>query len=141
VSSEYVELDSTHFSLAVSLTCETGQAFLDLGNYSNMFDVRIEMLSANTVVELDDLTVMSVRHRTGSPRDSKGVERLELGGLDGGFARAGYAGALDSFARSARGETTSASGLRNSHDVLLVISRIVGQVLRKETAPWPTETR
>lgn len=121
------ELGASRFALNVTLAFSEGRtAVLELGNYSNSFETRIEFVGEHARTVIDNLTTVRVFDRGAADFSDTAVESLELSGLQGGFDRNGYAGALKSFAKTIREGAPNASDLRHSRSILTLIEDITG---------------
>lgn len=99
-------LGGGRFSLTVTLAfTDGGMAILDLGNYSNRFEVGYELICDDGVARIDDLrqvTFHGFSVGTAPLYSDKETTAYVYPGLKGGFWHSGYGGALQAFADTVR---------------------------------------
>jgi hypothetical protein len=134
VSSHVRRVDESRVVAGVFLTASDGRlAVLDLGNYSNRFITRVELVTENGMVGLlDDLRNIEMYqgHRPDNQRGRfEGKERVQYAvpSLRGGFGIGGYDRALASFRDSIVSNAASASSIERSKPVYDVIDKILQQ--------------
>jgi predicted dehydrogenase len=135
VSARARRFDQRLLALSVQLTGADGRlALLDLGNYSNRFEARTEVVTTTGLTGvLDDLRRLQV-YGGGSFRDErdrfggKEVGEYVLPFLRGGFGVGGYEQALSSFRTAITHKQSSPAPLADSVAIYRVLEEVLQQV-------------
>ncbi len=134
VSARVCRIGERSVAVAVLLTTRDGRlALLDLGNHSNRFEARIELVtSSGLVAVLDDMRCLRVSGG-GSFRDErerfggKEVGEYVIPSLRGGFGVGGYEGALAAFRDAIEQKKKSPAPVEGSLAVYRVMQEILSQ--------------
>lgn len=125
VSSSVTDLGTGRLSVAIVLRSKAGPvAVIETGNYAQGFELEVDLVGDRDRVVVEDLARVSVARSVAGRISDKATEQHVIGGLTGGYERNGYGTVLSRFARAARGEEPSASGLNRSLAVLSVIDQV-----------------
>jgi predicted dehydrogenase len=122
VAASVTTIGTDRLSVNATLRSNDGAtAELVIGNYADSFENVIEFVGESSRIRIDNLTTVTSWPLAQPRLGAKAGERLELGGLTGGFDRGGYGPALGHFAAAARREVASVSGLAHSMRILSVV--------------------
>jgi predicted dehydrogenase len=132
ISAKALRIREQKIAINVVISFEDGRiAFLDLGNYSNRFESRYEMItSLGFVGVLSDLKILRFYGDESSRVlfSSKEVSEYVISNLQGGYSVGGYEGAMANFRDSIMHNHTSASKLQGSEVVYWIIEEILHQI-------------
>lgn len=132
VTADACWISKDKLALVLALRCADGKsAFIELGNYSNRFEYRLELLGSSGIVatleQHNRISIYNAQSISVAPNLFEGKQTIEYvwPSLRGGFKATGYKGAMQSFYESIVSGKPSSSPLSSS----LIVYRIMDEVL------------